>query len=83
MASNIFKLACLVTRRLLSMVGVWTKIQTLVEPIVNTSTAVSDEKISVALRIILDRRNHPILIHCNKGKVAKSYTYSTLDYPCD
>ncbi|CUS09381.1 unnamed protein product [Tuber aestivum] len=29
---------------------------------------VSDDKISIALRIILDRRNHPILIHCNKGK---------------
>ncbi|RPB05081.1 protein-tyrosine phosphatase [Choiromyces venosus 120613-1] len=27
-----------------------------------------DEKILTALRIILDRRNHPILIHCNKGK---------------
>jgi len=33
------------------------------------STAfVPDDKITAALRIVLDRRNHPILIHCNKGK---------------
>ena len=32
-------------------------------------TPVSDEKITAALRIVLDRRNHPLLIHCNKGKV--------------
>ncbi|KAI5784648.1 tyrosine phosphatase family-domain-containing protein [Geopyxis carbonaria] len=29
---------------------------------------VPDEKITAALKIILDKRNHPILIHCNKGK---------------
>ncbi|TGZ80351.1 hypothetical protein EX30DRAFT_57587 [Ascodesmis nigricans] len=29
---------------------------------------VPDDKISVALSIIFDRANHPILIHCNKGK---------------
>lgn len=23
-----------------------------------------------ALRIVLDRTNHPLLIHCNKGKVS-------------
>ncbi|KAL7273478.1 tyrosine-protein phosphatase siw14 [Rhizina undulata] len=34
------------------------------EPFVN----IPDEKISAALNVILDRRNHPILIHCNKGK---------------
>ena len=34
-------------------------------------TPVPDEKITAALRVILDRRNHPILIHCNKGKVRR------------
>lgn len=52
------------------------------EPIAKFSTVVLDEKISIALRIILDRRNHPILIHCNKGKVFKSHMYSALDYFC-
>jgi tyrosine-protein phosphatase SIW14 len=32
-------------------------------------TPVPDEKITAALSVVLDRRNHPILIHCNKGKV--------------
>lgn len=27
------------------------------------------ENIRASLRIILDSKNHPILIHCNKGKV--------------
>ncbi|KAI5813924.1 protein-tyrosine phosphatase, partial [Pyronema omphalodes] len=31
-------------------------------------TPVSDELISEALDVILDTQNHPILIHCNKGK---------------
>ncbi|KAF9582391.1 hypothetical protein BGW38_000266 [Lunasporangiospora selenospora] len=30
--------------------------------------AVPDDKICAALAVLLDRRNHPILIHCNKGK---------------
>ncbi|KAH8155816.1 uncharacterized protein LAJ45_00828 [Morchella importuna] len=34
------------------------------EPFVN----IPDEKLSAALKVVLDRRNHPILIHCNKGK---------------
>ncbi|KAF9979287.1 hypothetical protein BGZ73_002556 [Actinomortierella ambigua] len=29
---------------------------------------VPDDKICAALAVLLDRRNHPILIHCNKGK---------------
>ncbi|KAF8935654.1 Tyrosine-protein phosphatase dsp1 [Dissophora ornata] len=29
---------------------------------------IPDDKISAALAVLLDRRNHPILIHCNKGK---------------
>ncbi len=27
---------------------------------------------AAALKILLDRRNHPLLIHCNKGKVSAS-----------
>lgn len=29
---------------------------------------ISEETIAAALAVLLDRRNHPILIHCNKGK---------------
>ncbi|CAG8572135.1 2180_t:CDS:2 [Paraglomus brasilianum] len=29
---------------------------------------IPEDKICAALAVILDRRNHPILIHCNKGK---------------
>lgn len=29
---------------------------------------IPDEKIRQALAIVLDKRNHPLLIHCNKGK---------------
>lgn len=31
---------------------------------------IPDEKIRQALAIVLDKRNHPLLIHCNKGKVS-------------
>lgn len=27
---------------------------------------------AAALKILLDRQNHPLLIHCNKGKVSAS-----------
>ncbi|KAI7854895.1 tyrosine phosphatase family-domain-containing protein [Circinella umbellata] len=30
--------------------------------------SVPEDKISAALAAILDKRNHPMLIHCNKGK---------------
>lgn len=30
---------------------------------------IPDEKIRDALSIVLDKRNHPLFIHCNKGKV--------------
>ncbi|KAG0284379.1 Tyrosine-protein phosphatase dsp1 [Linnemannia gamsii] len=29
---------------------------------------IPDDKICAALAVLLDKRNHPILIHCNKGK---------------
>ncbi|ORZ32791.1 protein-tyrosine phosphatase, partial [Catenaria anguillulae PL171] len=29
---------------------------------------IPEDKIIAALQVLLDRRNHPILIHCNKGK---------------
>ena len=31
---------------------------------------IPDEKIRDALSIVLDKRNHPLFIHCNKGKVS-------------
>lgn len=34
--------------------------------------AVPDDKVVAALTTILDKRNHPMLIHCNKGKVCSS-----------
>lgn len=30
------------------------------------------QDMAAALKLLLDRRNHPILIHCNKGKVCRS-----------
>lgn len=33
--------------------------------------SIPEEKIVAALSTILDRRNHPMLIHCNKGKVRR------------
>lgn len=33
------------------------------------SVVIPPERIAAALRILLDPRNHPILVHCNKGKV--------------
>jgi tyrosine-protein phosphatase SIW14 len=35
------------------------------EPFVN----VSDDTISTALKIAINPANHPLLIHCNRGKV--------------
>lgn len=29
------------------------------------------QDMAAALKLLLDRRNHPILIHCNKGKVCR------------
>jgi len=34
------------------------------EPFVN----IPNDRVERALRVVLDRRNHPVLIHCNKGK---------------
>ncbi|KAF8474907.1 protein-tyrosine phosphatase [Kalaharituber pfeilii] len=34
------------------------------EPFVN----IPKDRVAAALEVVLDRRNHPILIHCNKGK---------------
>jgi hypothetical protein len=44
---------------------------------------VPEDKISAALAALLDKRNHPILIHCNKGKVSglkhvDDHTYSSV-----
>lgn len=33
------------------------------------SVMIPPERIAAALRILLDSRNQPILVHCNKGKV--------------
>lgn len=33
------------------------------------ATIVPKDRVAEALRVVLDRRNHPVLIHCNKGKV--------------
>lgn len=33
------------------------------------SYTVPNDRVERALRVVLDRRNHPVLIHCNKGKV--------------
>lgn len=33
------------------------------------SVVVPPERIAAALKILQDSRNHPILVHCNKGKV--------------
>lgn len=33
---------------------------------------VPKEGVARALNVVLDRRNHPVLIHCNKGKVCRS-----------
>ena len=30
------------------------------------------QDMAAALMLLLDRRHHPILIHCNKGKVCRS-----------
>ncbi|KAI5809684.1 tyrosine phosphatase family-domain-containing protein [Peziza echinospora] len=34
------------------------------EPFVN----IPKDRVAAALEVVLDRRNHPVLIHCNKGK---------------
>jgi tyrosine-protein phosphatase SIW14 len=33
----------------------------------------SEELMTLALKIVLDVRNHPILIHCNKGKLTHGH----------
>lgn len=33
---------------------------------------VEEAEVAEALSQVLDRRNHPMLIHCNKGKVSRS-----------
>jgi tyrosine-protein phosphatase SIW14 len=48
----------------------------------NSITPVSDEKITAALSIILNRSNHPLLIHCNKGKVGPQF-HSKKVYPLE
>lgn len=36
--------------------------------------AIPDKTMKAILRLVLDTQNHPILIHCNHGRV--SYAYS-------
>lgn len=36
------------------------------------SVVIPPERIRAALRILLDSKNRPILVHCNKGKVLHS-----------
>lgn len=31
---------------------------------------IPDDKIVAAMQVLLDSRNHPLLVHCNKGKVS-------------
>lgn len=38
--------------------------------------SITQDTMRDALKIILDRANHPILIHCNKGKVRLPPLYS-------
>lgn len=49
-------------------------------------SAVPDERIVSALSVIFDVRNHPILIHCNKGKVRpflqRVRVWASADGPC-
>ncbi|KNZ53757.1 hypothetical protein VP01_3143g7 [Puccinia sorghi] len=40
---------------------------------------IPEDKIRLALRQVLDRRNHPMLIHCNKGKVS-SFRFSRAEH---
>lgn len=39
--------------------------------------AIPIKTMKAILRIVLDRRNHPLLIHCNHGKVSYSLSLAT------
>lgn len=41
-----------------------------IEPNKNPFVTISQCNMSAALSIVLNRANHPLLIHCNKGKVS-------------
>ena len=43
---------------------------------------IPEDKIIEALKVLCDRRNHPILIHCNKGKVRRCFPVA-LGFPTD
>jgi tyrosine-protein phosphatase SIW14 len=50
---------------------------------------IPEEGIVAALTAVLDKRNHPMLIHCNKGKVLQKenkhiiHTYRSYLLKCD
>ena len=41
-------------------------------------TKMPEQKVTDALSVILDARNHPMLIHCNKGKVSAAVVHDPL-----
>lgn len=42
----------------------------------DVSVKTPDGVVNTILRIMLDKANHPMLIHCNKGKVSPKATIS-------
>ena len=36
---------------------------------------ITPETMATALAVVLNRNNHPLLIHCNRGKVSRIYPY--------
>lgn len=64
MGSNYCNLVFLETRYRAKTSDFESKIHFFQEPFVD----IPDDGIAAALSAVLDRRNHPMLIHCNKGK---------------
>lgn len=45
-----------------------------IQPNKDPFVVISQCDMATALGVILDRSNHPLLIHCNKGKVSRLLT---------
>ena len=53
-------------------------LRVLIQPLKEECDIIPQIVMDRALDIILDESNHPILVHCNKGKVRPSLPHSTV-----
>jgi protein tyrosine phosphatase (PTP) superfamily phosphohydrolase (DUF442 family) len=45
------------------------------------STKTSDQTVNVVMSVLMEKKNHPVIVHCNQGKVGFHFRSSVLSVP--